>query len=568
MIVYHKTINAIQELKDTDLDLQENITNKDELNKVRKSVIDPKLTKILEYDNFIPKKDTDIKLLKSLFYNNYMMMHQFLECRFSLSMIRIIYNNRNYPDIMKVFMFSSDRFVRAWLNSNSDGKKLLYKYHDEIPNTLKIDIIVERFNSVGKDWSYYCKEYKDTTFFSMIDPISRILQKCPSIDILSYDTYQIKAMVKYCKTAQCFELMDPSFDLDAIRWICDAILIYNIDSAKVPLLYKKYAEKSIDVFANYMKVKNILDKPGTGIAKSTRIGNMMNSKILQTIFSHSNRNDIITDITENVIKPHIKSPTTISGRFSLAKEELKEKYPFMQKAIQQVESIIEELDTIMDQMLDHAAEVAREINEKRKQEKIEITKNEMLPISIEFVSRYIREHKEDASLTVTKFCSLNRISSGTFGKYIDYVKSYNEPLYSEYIKITKANSAKMINMFVRISRDVLDALNKEGRLKMPLYRYYQITNLDMKIIYNTLQKSTDVFTEKDAGLFRAYWEKYRDPIKISKEWIYNDKIIIGGKEVSKEDKDNVVRYMASHNLPFYVLVYKDILRLYMKGELK
>jgi hypothetical protein len=67
------------------------------------------------------------------------------------------------------------------------------------------------------------------------------------------------------------------------------------------------------------------------------------------------------------------------------------------------------------------------------------------------------------------------------------------------------------------------------------------------------------------GRNNLYFSNY--PVEIKKESILNTKYIINGRELTDEDKDNIVRYMENRGIPFVIDTFTIVKNRYAKNEL-
>jgi hypothetical protein len=108
------------------------------------------------------------------------------------------------------------------------------------------------------------------------------------------------------------------------------------------------------------------------------------------------------------------------------------------------------------------------------------------------------------------------------------------------------------------------ALNKQ----FMLYDYYVICGIKTEVKQLTLYCIHQPLLQNDEiQLIREFYNRYVRRIEpVCQRFIDTEKWIVDGREVTTEERQMVWAYMLRNNLPKYLQLYREIGRMYVKGE--
>ena len=175
------------------------------------------------------------------------------------------------------------------------------------------------------------------------------------------------------------------------------------------------------------------------------------------------------------------------------------------------------------------------------------------------------------------------ISSSLRIKYFNRLKTIDKDLYDKVIlKMKKEEENKkqeienVIEELTKIyERKIID--NGIER-KFDLLDYFSITNLPIRDVYFELRKVSENMSLRN---FLHNNCNYDNNIESDKKLVLEEKKIIGiefdsfnnpvkgtGREVTMEEKNNIINYIVNNNIPFNVTTYNIAFKRYINGTLK
>ncbi len=205
-----------------------------------------------------------------------------------------------------------------------------------------------------------------------------------------------------------------------------------------------------------------------------------------------------------------------------------------------------------------------------------------------FVEEYI---KYDNSPFLVDFLKEYNLREMTFNRFVDIVAELNGSLYGEYC-IKKESNREMrksaaIRKVEEIKYGVIGETLENGEKYDALdyysnFPFYSIEttkellddfgikkgvnlNQNIKILMRHIEPENIDLILDYIGRNNLYFSNY--PVEIKKESILNTKYIINGRELTDEDKDNIVRYMENRGIPFVIDTFTIVKNRYAKNEL-
>ena len=203
----------------------------------------------------------------------------------------------------------------------------------------------------------------------------------------------------------------------------------------------------------------------------------------------------------------------------------------------------------------------------KEKEKLKIKKAMIL------ISDFIESNK-----TLDNYCKENNISKDKFNNQLKLIKEKNPTLYKKYIFYT--NSIKEINdnKTNKLLEELINIIKTNKNFT--ILDYYLITNIDPKKLIPIAKIKLN---SKDLKLFYNFINESKTKTVMSeqdKKDILNGKTIIGtkfdknnnpipntGKEITKEEIEQIFNFLKRNKIPIYPRVYKIALKRYANNEL-
>ena len=203
----------------------------------------------------------------------------------------------------------------------------------------------------------------------------------------------------------------------------------------------------------------------------------------------------------------------------------------------------------------------------KEKEKLKIKKAMIL------ISDFIESNK-----TLDNYCKENNISKDKFNNQLKLIKEKNPTLYKKYIFYT--NSIKEINdnKTNKLLEELINII--KANKNFTILDYYLITNIDPKKLIPIAKIKLN---SKDLKLFYNFINESKTKTVMSeqdKKDILNGKTIIGtkfdknnnpipntGKEITKEEIEQIFNFLKRNKIPIYPRVYKIALKRYANNEL-
>lgn len=477
------------------------------------------------------------------------------------SIIRTCSNSKNLDvpisDIKKVLLlkFNDSKTISLWLSGDSLTRQAIEKYN---ANDTMLEAI-QIFNKAGIECSGYISRYKNPL---ELKRVATILSRDSSFDVDLYNRYQLEAIAKYATNKKLLSAINPDFLADTITLVCKLIK-QDHNTKDVLNVVAKYND--LKIVSNYFAVKDIMNKTESKRSKSLKIAKLIDSTMISLIANC----EVDDDIPNQIMRYYSIYRTNVDAMDALdrAIEKVETYFPFMLGIILQLKDIYPRLSVLHDAMLDEKSRA----KEEAKKQKLEAKYNEMLdrelPMARVSVESYVMACNEDKMLSAKQFCANNGIDNTLFTKHVNLIKEHDKELYDKYHKISVSNQARAMAVLETAAKQVTKAL-AEKKGKFTLYDYYSITKFDMSVIHNTISRDPDNFTYSELLRFRNFWEKYRYETPMKPAWFYNDYMKIRGREITKEDKDKILKFMGRMRYPLIIPIYKEIVRKYVDGTLE
>lgn len=500
-----------------------------------------------------------IQHLKTVFYGNYDILDILMDSNARdvigplQAFVHVKPTNISPEEAREVLSFGLSRqYIVFWLLGDSTTRAYIdkYKAYDEVLFSMYT------LDRAGIDFIYYVDKYKG----NMLKTVATILGRQPTFDVTLYNKPQLTTISRHANSEELLSLMKPEYLPDTIRTICKNIKA-KFDAHEVIACVEKYPN-DMQIVSNYFAVKKILMSNNTEREKTYLVADLINNQLVKQIAkcpANKNVADYLFDKYEH--------PRYINKAFENLISKVETMFPFMPNLLEQLKSIYLEVYDKIEDTLEEANRIRVEERLKAKQEAAALKVERTLPIALIEVDKYLKAVKEDRLLSVAQYCANNNIDKRLFSEYTKVLKAAGNPLYNDYKVVASATSARAMRMMKTAAKTVVEQL-AEKKTKFNLYDYYTITKFEPNIIHRIIMDNIEEFRQIDVARFREFWEKYRYDTPMAPGWFYKDYISIKGREITKEDKDKILKYMGRMRYPLIIPIYKEIVRKYVDGTIE
>ena len=210
------------------------------------------------------------------------------------------------------------------------------------------------------------------------------------------------------------------------------------------------------------------------------------------------------------------------------------------------------------QRIDYEKEKRRKERHEQKELAKQKERLELLEIANVIITQFI----EDSNIhSINKFCYVYKVDRKLFEKYRDIVKIENKELaeiYDAKIKKIQKNNLAIIKKNVD---SVIDNINNNN--EFTLFDYHKIMR-GMEVEEFIDFVSSYYIYKQDMRSIRTFYaknKKYMYYFNWGKE--LDDKWIIKGHEMTRNEKLRVIHYMDKYDMPYYRYLYNTIARKYV-----
>ena len=211
-------------------------------------------------------------------------------------------------------------------------------------------------------------------------------------------------------------------------------------------------------------------------------------------------------------------------------------------------------------------------------------------------NKYIEGNLENARLIIAEYLNSNysdinqyclnaNLERKVFDKYLELVKNNDEQLYTKYLQRIEDDKNKSYEDLLSRTLKVIDLI-KNGvvengvKREFDLVDYYRYLPLGFDKMLRIVR---DGINHEDYKLLGAYVGKHKNDRELSEveiDNIYNVKTLINvefdeenkvipgsGREITIQEKQNIVKYLIDNNIPVTNKTYNIIYRRWLSGEL-
>lgn len=184
-----------------------------------------------------------------------------------------------------------------------------------------------------------------------------------------------------------------------------------------------------------------------------------------------------------------------------------------------------------------------------------------------------------------KYCLDIQLEKTDFDKYLELVRQNDEQLYNKYLQHIESNKNKVYEDLLSKALIVINLIKngveeKGAKRDFDLVDYYKYLPLGFDRMLRIFRENLDL---DDYKLLSTYINKNKNDKELSDTEInniYNMKTIVNvqldeenkvipgtGREITVEEKQNIVNYLRNNNIPVTNKTYNIIYRRWLSGEL-
>lgn len=245
-------------------------------------------------------------------------------------------------------------------------------------------------------------------------------------------------------------------------------------------------------------------------------------------------------------------------------------------------------DDKKDEILNKLNIYADYLNENRKREsdlkKIE-QKNKYIEENLDKARLIVNEYLDSNYNDINQYCLNENLEKKVFDKYLELVKNNDEQLYVRYLQRIEDDKNKVYEDLLARTLIVIDLI-KNGvvenvvKREFDLVDYYKYLPLGFDRMMKIVRESINPDDYKLLGAFVGKYKTERELSDFEINNIYNTKTIINvqfdeenkiipgsGREITIEEKQNIIKYLKDNNIPVTNKTYNIIYRRWLSGEL-
>ena len=187
--------------------------------------------------------------------------------------------------------------------------------------------------------------------------------------------------------------------------------------------------------------------------------------------------------------------------------------------------------------------------------------------------------------SVDKYCNSINLDKKIFDKYLGLIKENDEKTYNEYIQHEERIKNQIRDDLVSRTLKVIDMM-KNGvvengvKREFDLTDYYRYLPLDFDKMLRIVRDSINTEDYKNLGMYIGTIKNDKELSENEINGIYSMKTIVGvqfdeenkaipgtGREITVEEKQNIINYLKTNNIPVTNKTYNIIYRRWLSGKL-
>ena len=345
-----------------------------------------------------------------------------------------------------------------------------------------------------------------------------------------------------------------NFDLNSTRTISSKL---NISQSKYISLIEEYNRE-------YLKNDNkVMDDYSDKIVIERRMKN-------ENLRFHFNRIIKSDDpmIIENSIKTCGYTKKNLINKFDLFKDLYTE----------------EERDLFFEHIKiyeEYILELKKKLQNERNQLKKQNDKKQKFNKACQIIDNYINNN----NLTFVGYLDLHNLKKEDFNNYLKTIKEYDINVYEQYqTKLdekSKQEKEKMKSDLKEIRKGIVNGYEKNGiHRDFDVLDYMLITNFTLSQIIDNSKSYLNKYQKNYLRTIKKFYSKAFEYSKFDEKDILNNtqiinakfdekkKVIEGsGRVITKEEKEMLLNYLKSNNIPINKFTYRAIFNRYINGFL-
>jgi len=200
-----------------------------------------------------------------------------------------------------------------------------------------------------------------------------------------------------------------------------------------------------------------------------------------------------------------------------------------------------------------------------KQQEIDQFETNLFPVARDKVLSFVENGTD-----IKSYCKLNDIKIDDFQLYVSLVERYDLELYNKYVELVKKGKEetykKMKDKFVRAVGYMKYGISNDGKQRefdiLDYYNYLGFSFLECRRL------GKNVLNPTQNKILEAFLDANVDSeLKINPEIIYEGNLFIEDREITLDDKKEVVKWLNLNRVPVSKRTFSVALHRYLKNSL-
>lgn len=440
---------------------------------------------------------------------------------------------------------------------SKDIKKYAYKYITEVK---KEKISKESF------WFFI-----DVSTKHIIQSYKKIIKLMFQEKKISYEQIQdpiwVQQNLREDIAKFCYDvIMKFNSCYDDVETYCDSV---GIDYNQVIRLGREYKKENASLVEKE-KIRDVMYEH----ARKKRINQLKNSPsgyalTFNKLLNASSDLEII-DIINNC-----------DQEFSLLKGNLSNYIIVYQDGLK---GIKEQLEKKLDVYTKYLVEIKIQDKEEQRKEE-EIQKREKALRKLAVVQPIINQFLEGNYEKINDFCVETKIPVDKFNECVELIKEYDSELCKKYTSYMASKQSKRFIILFTTAKKIIEMIktgidNNGVKREFDLVDYYEYTKLSFDELLNITKGKLSPEDYKALRIFITKNKNDREMTTYDIANLYKNKVVVGvefdkfgkvipntGREITLEEKKNIIGYLKRKNIPVTNKTYNIIYRRWLAGEL-
>lgn len=189
----------------------------------------------------------------------------------------------------------------------------------------------------------------------------------------------------------------------------------------------------------------------------------------------------------------------------------------------------------------------------------------------------------NSNIRVDIYLKKHSLTNGDYLRALRVLNTFNEPLYEEYKNFTKSKSKQIFVSIISNGKKMVNELKNGVLLEngdvrdFDIIDYYNLTTLKLQEFLNIIKSE---LTPQEIVLYRRFANANGRINTLDLQQLYNQRQVFGvefdknnnpimgtGREIQKEEKENIVNYLKESKLPLTINVYNAAFKRWKNGYL-